>query len=171
MNTASALLFFSGRREDLNVRGAFLHLISDAAVSVGVVLAGLAILWTGKLWIDSAMSLVIVATILYGTWGLLRESVNLALQAVPEHIDRHAVEQFLRSQPGVVNIHDLHIWGMSTTTVALTAHLVMQPARVDDHFLAALSHELEHDFGIEHSTFQIESGDGPQCPLTSYQIV
>jgi cobalt-zinc-cadmium efflux system protein len=165
VNSASAFLFYSGRRDDLNVRGAFLHLLSDAAVSAGVVVAGLAILWTGKLWIDSAMSLIIVVTILWGTWGLLCESVNLALLAVPEQIDRDAVEKFLRSQPGVVNIHDLHIWGMSTTTVALTAHLVMRPAKVDDAFLRNICEELAHDFGIEHSTVQIESGDGPPCHL------
>jgi cobalt-zinc-cadmium efflux system protein len=171
VNSVTAFLFFSGRRDDLNVRGAFLHLVSDAAVSVGVVIAGLAILWTGKLWIDSVMSLIIVVTILWGTWGLLRESVNLALQAVPENIDRDAVERFLRSQPGVVSIHDLHIWGMSTTTVALTAHLVMRPAKVDDTFLAHLCEELAHDFGIEHATVQIESGDGAECRLASNQIV
>jgi cobalt-zinc-cadmium efflux system protein len=171
VNATSAFLFFSGRRDDLNIRGAFLHLLSDAAISLGVVIAGAAILWTGKLWIDPVMSLIIVVTILWGTWGLLRESINLALQAVPEHIDRDAVEKFLRSRRGVVSIHDLHIWGMSTTSVALTAHLVMQPAQIDDAFLAHLCEELAHDFGIEHSTFQVESGDGPSCRLKSDQIV
>ena len=171
VNTVSAFLFFSGRHDDLNVRGAFLHLISDAAVSVGVVIAGVAILWTGKLWIDPVMSLIIVVTILWGTWGLLRESVNLALQAVPENVDRDAVEKFLCSRPGVVSVHDLHIWGMSTTTVALTVHLLVKPAKVNDAFLAEICGALAHDFGIEHSTLQIESGDGPPCHLKPDHIV
>lgn len=165
VNAASALLFFSGRKQDLNVRGAFLHLAADAGISLGVVIAGFAILWTGKLWIDPVMSLVIVATILYGTWGLLKDSVNLSLQAIPENIDRDAVEQFLNSLSGVVSIHDLHIWGMSTTQTALTVHLIMCPPKVDDSFLANVAEELHDQFGIEHATIQIESGDGPECHL------
>ena len=159
VNGVSALLFFSGRKNDLNVRGAFLHLAADAGVSVGVVLAGIAILLTNKLWIDPVVSLVIVATILYGTWGLLKDSVNLSLQAVPANIDRDAVENFLKSIPGVQEVHDLHIWGMSTAEVALTAHLVMRPAVVNDGLLARVADELREKFNIGHATLQMESGD------------
>lgn len=166
VNAGSALLFFSGRKHDLNVRGAFQHLAADAGISAGVVLAGVAILWTNKLWIDPVVSLAIVVTILYGTWGLLKDSVNLSLQAVPENIDRDAVENFLKSLPGVQEVHDLHIWGMSTTEVALTAHLVMRPAKVNDAFIADASHELREHFNIHHVTLQIESGDTSHpCPL------
>lgn len=171
VNGASAWLFFSGRKVDLNIRGAFLHLASDAGISLGVVVAGFAILWTHKLWIDPVASLLIVAAILYGTWGLLKDSVNLALQAVPAHVDRDAVEKFLQELPGVRNIHDLHIWAMSTTQVALTVHLVMCPAKVDDSFLAKTAKELEHEFGIEHATIQIESGDRPECHLAPNERV
>ena len=165
VNSVTAWLFFSGRKDDLNIRSAFLHLAADAGISLGVVLAGVAILWTGKLWIDPVTSLVIVAIIVYGTWGVLKESFNLALHAVPAHIDRDAVAAFLQSRQGVTKVHDLHIWGMSTTHVALTAHLVIPSAKIDDTFLADTAEELEHHFGIEHVTIQIESGDGPACHL------
>lgn len=165
VNAVTAFLFFSGRKEDLNVRGAFLHLAADAVISVGVVLSGFAIIWTHQLWIDPVMSLVIVAAIVYGTWGLFKESLNLSLQAVPENIDREGVEGYLKRLPGVVSLHDLHIWGMSTSQVALTVHLVMRPAKVDDAFLARIGEELHHKFGIEHPTIQIETGNGPECTL------
>lgn len=165
VNAVTALLFFSGRKQDLNVRGAFLHLAADAVISVGVVLSGFAILWTGRLWIDPVMSLIIVAAIMYGTWGLFKESLSLSLQAVPEQVDRDAVEEYLKRLPGVVSFHDLHIWGMSTTQVALTVHLVMRPAKVDDAFLAHVAKELHHKFSIEHPTIQIEAGNGPECQL------
>lgn len=171
VNGVSALLFFSGRKGDLNVRGAFLHLAADAGISVGVVLAGLAIVLTGKLWIDPVVSLVIVATILYGTWGLLKDSINLSLQAVPENVDLDAVERFLKTLPAVAEVHDLHIWAMSTTQVALTVHLVMRPAKVDDSFLANAAKELEHNFGIEHATIQVEAGDGSKCRLAPHDRV
>jgi cobalt-zinc-cadmium efflux system protein len=171
VNGASAWLFFAGRKSDLNIRGAFLHLAADAGISLGVVAAGVAIVWSGKLWIDPITSLVIVATILYGTWDLLKDSLNLALHAVPGHINRDSVETFLRAQPGVTGIHDLHIWAMSTTQVALTVHLVMSPAQVDDVFLARTTHELEHEFGIEHATIQIETGNGPKCCLAADERV
>jgi cobalt-zinc-cadmium efflux system protein len=171
VNSATAWLFFSGRKTDLNIRGAFLHLAADAGISLGVVVAGFAIIWTQKWWIDPVASLIIVVTILYGTWGLCKDSVNLALQAVPAHINRDVVEKFLEDLPGVVKVHDLHIWAMSTTQTALTVHLVMRPAKVDDAFLAETAKELEHEFGIEHSTIQIESGDGPECRLAPLERV
>jgi cobalt-zinc-cadmium efflux system protein len=163
VNGISAMLFYSGRKGDLNVRGAFLHLAADAGISLGVVLGGVAILLTHKQWIDPVVSIVIVATVLYGTWGLLKDSVNLSLQAVPENINLEEVKAFLRKLPDVTEVHDLHIWAMSTTEVALTAHLVMQPARINDGFLAEVAHELKDKFQIGHATLQVEQGD-PKHP-------
>lgn len=131
---------------------------ADAGVSLGVVIAGLLIRYTGANWIDPLISLVIVSVILYGTWGLLRDSVNLALDAVPKDIDLGEVQQFLRSREEVQSVHDLHVWGMSTTEVALTAHLVVS-ARNDDHFLSSVRSELHQRFGIAHTTLQLESSD------------
>ena len=137
VNAGTAWLFASGRKGDLNVRGAFLHMAADAGVTVGVIVAALLIMWTGWQWLDPAVSLAIAVVILVGTWGLLRDSVNLSLDAVPEDIDPHEVEAYLAGQPGVSEVHDLHIWGMSTTETALTAHLVRpgagrrRPARPD----------------------------------------
>jgi cobalt-zinc-cadmium efflux system protein len=164
VNGISALLFFSGRKGDLNVRAAFLHLAADAGISFGVVLAGLAILWTGKLWIDPLMGLLIVAIIIHGTWGLLKDSVNLALQAVPPGIDANAVQDYLAALPGVTAVHDLHIWGMSTSETALTAHLLKPDGKLDDKLLQRVSHEMEERFEIQHVTLQLESGNGAgQC--------
>ena len=159
VNASSALMFSSGRKHDLNVRGAFLHMAADAAVSLGVVIAGTVILFTGWIWLDPAVSLLIAAVILIGTWELLRESVNLAFDAVPKGIDPMHVKAYLNSVPGVSHIHDLHIWGMSTTEVALTAHLVIPRRHVDDAFLYRITDELHQRFGIDHSTLQIERGD------------
>lgn len=159
INTISALLFMAGRERDLNVRGAFTHMAADAAVSLGVVLAGLAIRETGWKWLDPAVSILISGVIVWGTWGLLRESVNLAMDAVPENIDLHAVETYLADLAGVDAVHDLHIWGMSTTESALTVHLVMPHPPADDKFLHAVGHELAKRFGIGHFTVQIEHGD------------
>jgi cobalt-zinc-cadmium efflux system protein len=164
VNLATALLFARGRHGDVNIRGAYLHMAADAAVSAGVVIAGLLILWTGAAWIDPVVSLAVVVIILVGTWGLLSESLLLALQAVPRGIDAQAVEAMLAAQDGVVRVHDLHIWPMSTTETALTAHLVMPTGHPGDGFLGDLSHRLEHDFGIGHATVQIETGD--DCALT-----
>lgn len=172
INTATALLFLTGRERDLNVRGAFLHMAADAGVSLGVVLAGVAIVFTGWRWLDPAVSLMIAAVILVGTWGLLRDSVNLALDAVPEHIALPEVHDYLRRLPGVAEVHDLHIWGMSTTEAALTAHLVMPQGEPGDAFLARSRRELHDRFGIEHATLQVERGDPTHpCPLAPAHTV
>jgi len=158
VNGISAWLFFSGRRGDLNIRGAYLHMAADAAVSLGVVLAGLMMMLTGWNWLDPAIGLVIVAVVLYGTWGLLRESVQLALNAVPPHIDASAVAEHLRHLAGVSDIHDLHIWAMSTTESALTVHLVMPGGYPGDAEIDAIAHGLHERFSIHHSTLQVELG-------------
>jgi cobalt-zinc-cadmium efflux system protein len=158
VNAASAMLFARDRRRDINMRGAFLHMAGDAAVSLGVVVAALLIGWTGRLWLDPAVSLMVAAVILATTWGLTRDAVNLAVDAVPAGIDRHAVETYLAGLPGVTEVHDLHIWAMSTTETALTVHLVRPNAGLDDHFLTDACHTLEHRFGIHHATIQIEAG-------------
>jgi cobalt-zinc-cadmium efflux system protein len=163
VNTATALLFVRGRKDDLNIRGAFLHMAADALVSVGVVIAGVVILLTGAMWVDPATSLVIVAVIGVGTWGLLKDSVKMGLQAVPEKIDEAAVRAYLTSLPGVEAMHDLHIWPMSTTETALTVHLVMPGGHPGDEFLHALAQELEHRFSIEHATVQVETGANAGC--------
>jgi cobalt-zinc-cadmium efflux system protein len=160
VNGISASLFLSGRRADLNVKGAFLHLLADAAVSLGVVLAGLAMRATGLAWIDPAMAIVIAGVIAFGTWGLFRESLNLALDAVPERIAPKEVALFLRGLPGVQSVHDLHVWAMSTSETALTAHLVVPGREVKDEELRTIRDELHRQFGIEHATIQIEKGDG-----------
>jgi cobalt-zinc-cadmium efflux system protein len=170
VNAATALMFMRGRHRDLNVRGAFLHMAADAAVSLGVVVAALLIGWTGRLWLDPAVSLGVAAVILITTWGLTRDALNLALDAVPAGIDRHAVEDFLARVPGVTEVHDLHIWAMSTTETALTVHLVRPNAGLDDHLLTDTAHELEHRFGIHHATIQIEAGVH-ECRLAPDHVV
>ncbi len=165
INTATALMFARGRKGDINIRGAYLHMAADAAVSAGVVAGGALILWTGAAWIDPALSLVIVAVILWSTWGLLRDSVTMALNAVPQGIDPEKVEAALAALPGVARVHDLHIWPMSTTEVALTAHLLIPAGHPGDAFLRDAEHRLEHDFGIGHATLQIELGDSDPCGL------
>jgi cobalt-zinc-cadmium efflux system protein len=170
-NGITAMLFMSGRKSDLNLRGAYLHMLADTFVSVGVVVAGLLIKFTGAYWIDPLMSLIICATIVYGTWGLLKDSVNLALHAVPETVDEEKVFTFLKNLKGVSKVHDLHIWGMSTTQAALTAHLVMPEGHPGDHFIKDICHELEH-LGICHTTVQIESGnEGVFCKLAPDEVV
>ena len=159
INSATALMFMSGRKNDLNIRGAFLHMAADAAISAGVVLAGVAILWTGGNWIDPVVSLLICAVIVWGTWDLLRESVNLALQAVPKDIEPDTVERYLAQLPGIAKVHDLHIWAMSTTEAALTAHLVKPDGKLDDPLLERIQNELQDRFGIGHMTVQLECGN------------
>jgi cobalt-zinc-cadmium efflux system protein len=162
INGLMALLFLSGRKGDLNIRGAFLHMAADAGVSLGVVVAGLAILVTDWAWLDPVVSLGIVVVILLSTWGLLRDSVNLALDAVPETVDLHGVQRYLAHLPGVTEVHDLHIWGMSTTETALTAHLTIPEASFTDAFLNQTAKELYDRYGIEHTTLQVETGDPEQ---------
>lgn len=167
INGVTALLFMRGRRGDLNIRAAFLHMVADAAVSLGVVITGLAILVTGYDWIDPLVSLAIAAVIVWSTWSLLRHSINLALDAVPPGIDPDEVRAFLASLPGVAAVHHLHIWAMSTTETALTCHLVMPGGHPGDAFLVEAGEELRRRFGIPHATLQIELGDRrprPQSP-------
>lgn len=159
INTASALLFMRGRKTDLNLKGAFLHMASDAAVSLAVVAIGVGIYVTGWTWLDPTISILIGIAIVWGTWGLLRESLNLAMDAVPASIDSHAVEAYLAGLPGVTAVHDLHIWAMSTTEIALTAHLVMPQFPPDDGFLGDVCKELRHRFAIGHVAIQLEHGD------------
>jgi cobalt-zinc-cadmium efflux system protein len=158
VNGISAWLFVKGSKGDLNIRGAYLHLMADAAVSLGVVVAGIAMLFTGWYWLDPLISIVIVGVIVLGTWGLLRESTQLALNAVPANIESDAIAAYLRRQSGVSDIHDLHIWGMSTTESALTVHLVMPGGYPGDAFMDRVMQELKAQFSIHHSTLQIEQG-------------
>jgi cobalt-zinc-cadmium efflux system protein len=170
INAASAFLFARGRKADLNRRAAFLHLMADAAVSAGVVVAGGLVMLTGARWIDPVTSLIVTAVIAWGSWGLLRDSLKMGLLAVPEGIDEARVRGFLAARPGVGAVHDLHIWPMSTTETALTAHLVMPAGHPGDAFLHDLAQELSHDFGIGHSTVQIEI-DRAACALESEAVV
>jgi len=156
LNGVTAWLFMSGRKADLNIRGAFMHMAADAAVSAGVVVAGLAIRFTGWLWLDPVTSILINVIIVLGTWSLLRESFNLATDAVPENIDLQQVRLYLSQLPEVAAVHDLHIWAMSTTENALTAHLVIPDGSERDTFLQEVCDHLHQTFGIEHSTIQIE---------------
>ncbi len=159
INTATAWLFYADRKEDLNIKGAYLHMAADAAVSLGVVVAGALIMATGWLWLDPGISLAIVAVILVGNWGLLRDSVRLSLDAVPQDIDLAAIEAWLLEQPGVLELHDLNVWAMSTTQSALTVHLVEEEGErpIDSR---SLSEELRSRFGLQHSTIQVESSEG-----------
>lgn len=171
VNAITAWLFASGRHDDLNIRGAFLHMAADTAVSVGVVLAGFAIALTGLTWIDPAMSLVIVVVIAWSTWGLLRESVAMSLSAVPSGIDMDAVRRFLEGLDGVARIHDLHVWPMSTTETALTVHLVVPGGHPGDGFIMDAAHRLDHEFRIGHATFQIETDPSTECRLAPDRVV
>lgn len=161
INTATALLFMSGQKHDLNIRGAFLHMIADAGVSLGVVIAGAIIMFKGWLLIDPAISIFIVAIILIGTWSLLRDSMNLALDSVPDDIDIEGIKKYLTNLDNVSQIHDLHIWALSTTEVALSVHLNMVDDSLSKNFLPEIQQQLHDCFNIEHSTIQVERpGDG-----------
>jgi cobalt-zinc-cadmium efflux system protein len=171
VNGGTALLFFSGNG-DLNVKSAFLHLAADALVTAGVVAAGVVIWLTNWLWLDPLVSLAVSAVIVFGTWGLLKSAISLALDAVPEGLDAAAVRAHLLSLPGVTGLHDLHIWGMSTTETALTCHLIMPEGHPGDAVLSQISQQLEHQFGIHHSTIQIELADTEEaCALTPEHVV
>ncbi|MEO6992767.1 MAG: cation diffusion facilitator family transporter, partial [Lacunisphaera sp.] len=163
INTATALMFMSGRKGDLNVRAAFQHMAADAIISAGVVVAGIAIAYTGWLWLDPAVSLVLVAVIVAGTWGLLRDSTDLALDAVPTGIDPAKVRDFLAGQPGVVDVHHTHIWGLGTSEAALTAHVVLATGATDNVLLHSIHEELREHFGIGHATIQFEAASQPEC--------
>ena len=172
INTLTALLFFRGRERDLNVRGAFLHMAADAAVSLGVAVGGVAILYTGWLWVDPALSLVIAVVIAISTWDLLWHALDLSLDAVPRRIDPGAVREYLAGLEGVAEVHDLHIWAMSTTETALTVHLVRPSKQIDDDWLSEICHQLHDRFGIGHSTIQVESGQGARsCRLAPDDVV
>jgi cobalt-zinc-cadmium efflux system protein len=171
INGVTAWLFASGREGDLNIRGAYLHMAADAAVSAGVVAAGFLIMLTGWLWVDPVTSLLIVAVIVWGTWGLLRESTAMSMAAVPSAIDPATVRSYLAGLPGVVSIHDLHIWPMSTTETALTCHLVMPAGNPGDAFLIETCGELSRQFRIGHATLQIENATTASCALEPDHVV
>ena len=158
INGFSAWLFLAGSKGDLNIRGAYLHMAADAALSLGVVISGLAIMYSGWTWIDPIVSLGIVVVIVIGTWSLLRESVQLSMAAVPPNVDAGKVQAFLAGQPGVTEVHDLHIWAMSTTETALTAHLVIPGGYPGDAALDAIERTLRKDHAIHHCTLQVEQG-------------
>jgi cobalt-zinc-cadmium efflux system protein len=164
VNTLTALMFVKGGGHDVNARGAFLHMAGDAAVSVGVIASAGLIALTGWSWIDPAATLLVVTVIVIGTWGLLRESVDLALDAAPETADLGGIREFLLKGPGVTDVHDLHVWAMSTTETALTAHLVRPQAQEEEHFRQDLARDLERRFGLKHATLQIERVRGEHCP-------
>jgi cobalt-zinc-cadmium efflux system protein len=165
VNGFTAWLFASGRQRDVNIRGAYLHMAADAAVSLGVVVAGFAMLATGWNWLDPVVSLVICAIIVWGTWGLLRDTMRLALQGVPSGIDPARVQRRLASLPGVASLHDLHIWPMSTTDTALTCHLVMPGGHPGDDFILQTTKMLQEEFEIRHATLQFEVSDAALCEL------
>jgi cobalt-zinc-cadmium efflux system protein len=167
VNGVTAWLFMSGNHHDLNLRGAFLHMAADALVSVGVVIAGALFLWTGWYWLDPLISLVIALVILIGTWGLLRQGLHLSLDGVPLSVELELVREYLAGLPDVSAVHDLHVWAMSTSEVALTAHLVMPQGHAGDEFLCKVTQALHDDFGIEHATIQIEA-NSELCALTHH---
>ena len=159
INALTAWLFFAGRKQDINIQGAYLHMAADAAVSLGVVVAAFLIRLTSWQWLDPVIGLVIVAVIAWSTWGLMQESFNLVMDAVPSGIDPEAITNYLQGLPGVASVHDLHIWGMSTTEAAMTVHIVKSQNELDDALLGKINRELHDQFGIEHATIQFESGD------------
>lgn len=172
INGVTAWLFMSGKKQDVNIRGAYLHMAADAAISLGVVVTAIAMYFTGWLWLDPVVSLAIAVVIGISTWGLLSESLNLALDAVPANIESEKVEAYLASLPGVKEVHDLHIWAMSSTEVALTVHLVKPDAMIDDALLEQINNELREKFSIQHTTVQFELGDPSHpCQQASVEVV
>lgn len=166
INTATALLFLKGQAHDLNIRAAYLHMAADAAISLGVVVAGIAIMITGWLWLDPIISLFIVIFILIGTWNLLRDSIDLSIDAVPQGIDVYQIQNYLNDLENVSHIHDLHVWALSTTETALTVHLVTTHTFIDNCFLEKIQEHLHHNFDISHVTIQIEKEtDNYNCVL------
>ncbi|HID39875.1 MAG TPA: cation transporter [Calditrichaeota bacterium] len=163
INTVTALLFFSGRKEDLNIKGAFLHMAADAAISFGVVLVGIVLTFSQLFWLDPLVSIVIALIIFWGTWGLLKDSVNLALDAVPDNIDKQGIETYINSLDEVVSFHDLHIWAMSTTETALTVHIVTDKTIDQDRFIHKIYDMLSDKFSIQHTTIQIEHRGEEAC--------
>jgi cobalt-zinc-cadmium efflux system protein len=169
INGITAYFLHAGHHKDLNIRSAYLHMLADATVSVGVVVSGIVMMNTGWLWIDPLVSLVIALVIVAGTWSLLRDSTSLALHAVPRNIDIGEVKAYLKGLDGVSEVHDLHVWAMSTTGVALSAHLLMPAGHPGDAFIHSTTHELEHRFNINHATLQIEIGNSADpCALSSH---
>ncbi|TPW30433.1 cation diffusion facilitator family transporter [Pararhizobium mangrovi] len=171
INAVTAWLFASGSKGDLNIRGAYLHMLADTGVSIGVVVAGLLIMWTGLAWIDPVVSLVIAAVILWSTWGLLTESASMSLNAAPSEIDTHEVRAALAECKGVTEVHDLHVWAMSTSETALTCHLVMPEGYPGTHFLQETASMLDERFGIGHPTLQIETDAEARCRLAPAEVV
>lgn len=172
INGITAWLFRRGSENDLNLRGAYLHMAADAVVSLGVVIAGVLVLYTGWSWLDPLVTLAVAVAIAWGTWSLLRESFQLAVQAVPESVDFGALRSYLGALPGVLEVHDLHVWGMSTTENALTVHLLCPGGHPGDQFLQMVSREVEHRFQIHHTTIQVEVGNTAQaCALAPDHVV
>jgi cobalt-zinc-cadmium efflux system protein len=172
INMATAMLFWKGQKDDINLRGAFIHMVADAAISLGVVVAGLIIMFKGWQWIDPATSLVIAVIVLVGCWSLAKEALHLSLDGVPKHINRKNVLYYLHELPGVTGVHDLHIWAMSTTEVALTCHLLRPGHPVDDNFLHKVALELQELHQIHHVTIQVEQGNTrDQCKLAPDEVV
>lgn len=163
VNGGTALLFTKGKEKDLNIKGAFVHLAADALISFGVVVAGILIFFTGWQWLDPVVGLIIVLAILIGTWELLLHSINLVLAGVPHSIDQKKVREYLSNIPGVSAIHDVHIWGISTQEIALTAHLIMPNVSLNDKDYQRINHDLLHQFDIHHVTLQIEKGDNQEA--------
>ena len=171
VNAGSAMLFSKDRHHDLNAEGAFLHMAADAAVSAGVVISAVAMLATGWAWLDPLAAILVSVVVAWTAFGLLRSSIGLSLDAVPGWVDRQEVAKWLRARPGVDAVHDLHIWSLSTTAVALTAHLVMPKGHPGDAFLDQLAHDLNDSFGIAHATLQVEIGGAVGCRLAPANVV
>jgi cobalt-zinc-cadmium efflux system protein len=170
INGGTAALFSKDRKHDLNAEGAFLHMAADAAVSAGVVLSAVVMLLTGWMWLDPVAAILVSGIIAWTAFGLLRSSLGLSLDAVPASVNQEEVRRWLTKQPGVTDVHDLHIWALSTTKVALTAHLLMPAGHPGDAYLDRLADELAERFGIAHAALQIELGNGPECRLAPEDV-